>query len=143
MSPKLSWPYWKMPVLFGAGLCILQILVAMVRFGGMKGRSPTILFQIPAILFGLALFFLGGLLVGLLVQRLLKGSTGGWRTTLIVGAALATPFAIWFSLVGGLLGPHVVLIGTLVPYLLLVGLPVLIRESWLRFAGPPSAEERP
>ena len=114
-------------MLFGAGLCILQILVAMVRFGGGDGWNP-------AILFGLAMFFLCGLLIGLLVQRLLKSCTGAWRTVLIVGVVLATPFAVLFSLVGGLLGPPVVLLGALVPYLLLVGLPVLIRESWLRFA---------
>ena len=39
--------------------------------------------------------------------------------------AIATPFAIVFSLVGGLLGPHFVVLYALVPYLLLVGLPVL------------------
>ena len=130
-------------MLFGAGLCILQILVAMVRFGGGDGWNPAFLFEIPAILFGLALFFLCGLLVGLLVQRLLRGCTGAWRTVVMVGVALATPFAILFSLVGGLLGPPVVLIGALIPYLLLVGAPVLIRESWLRFARPRRAKKRP
>jgi hypothetical protein len=89
------------------------------------------------------MFFLCGLLIGLLVQRLLKGCTGAWRTVLIVGVVLATPFAVLFSLVGGLLGPPVVLLGALVPYLLLVGLPVLIRESWSRFARPRRAKKRP
>ena len=130
-------------MLFGAGLCILQILVAMVRFGGGDGWNPAFLFEIPSILFGIALFFLCGLLVGLLVQRLLRGCTGAWRTVVMVGVALATPFAILFSLVGGLLGPPVVLIGALIPYLLLVGGPVLIRESWLRFARPHRAKKRP
>ena len=111
---KLSWRYWKTPVLFGASLCILQILVAIVRFGGRDGWNPAILFEAPAILFGLALFFLGGVLVGLLVQRLLEGCTGAWRTALMVGVALATPFAVLFSLLGGLLGPPIVLIGTLI-----------------------------
>ena len=132
-----------MPVLFGAGLCILQILVAMVRFGSWEGWNPAILFAIPAMLFGLALFFLCGLLVGLLVQRLLRGCTGTWRSVLVVGIVLATPFAVLFSLFGGLLGPPVVLIGTLIPYLLLVGIPVLIRKSWLRFARPRLAKKRP
>ena len=141
--PKLSWRYWKTPVLFGAGLCILQILVAIVRFSSREGWNPAILFAIPAILFGLAMFFLCGLMVGLLVQHLLKGCTGAWRTALMVGVALATPFAVLFSLFGGLLGPPVVLIGALVPYLLLVGLPVLIRKFWLRFVRPCRAEKRP
>ena len=141
--PNLPWRYWKTPVLFGAGLCILQILVAIVRFAGREGWNPAILFEIPAILFGLAMFFLCGLMVGLLVQRLLKGCTGAWRTVLMVGVVLATPFAVLFSLFGGLLGPPVVLIGTLVPYLLLVGLPVLIREFWLRFVRLCRAEKRP
>ena len=44
---KLSWRYWKTPVLFGVGLCALQILVAMVRFGGGEGWNPAILFEIP------------------------------------------------------------------------------------------------
>ena len=67
--PNLPWRYWKTPVLFGAGLCILQILVAIVRFAGREGWNPAILFEIPAILLGLAMFFLCGLMVGLLVQR--------------------------------------------------------------------------
>ena len=131
--PKPSWRYWKTPVLCGASLCVLQILVAMVRFGGREGWNAASLFAIPAILLGLTLFFLGGVLVGLLIQRLLRGYTGGWRTALLVGVALATPFAILFSLLGGLLGPPVVLIATLIPYLLLVGIPVLIHKFWLRF----------
>ena len=125
-----------MPVLAGVGFCALQILVAMVRFGGSAGWNPGMLFAIPAILFGLAMFFLCGLLVGLLVQRLLRGRTGTWRTVLMVGVGVATPFAIMFSVVGGLLGPPVTLIGAVIPYLLLVGVPVLIRKSWLRFTKP-------
>ena len=47
------WRYWKMPVWFGIGFCVLQVLVPLVRFG-----SPAeLLFVIPAILFGLILFF--------------------------------------------------------------------------------------
>ena len=60
------------------------------------------LLEIPAILFGLVLFFLCGVLVGLLVQRLLRGSTGAWRVALIVCVAVATPLAVLFSLVGGI-----------------------------------------
>ena len=100
------WFYWKTPVLFGVGLCVLQILVALVRFGSMNSWSPAnLLFALPAILSGLILLFLGGLLVGLLVQRFLRGVAGPWRTVLLVAVAVATPFAVLFSLVGGLLGP--------------------------------------
>ena len=87
-----------------------------------------LLFAIPAILSGLLLFFLGGLLVGLLAQRLLRGVVGSWRRGLWVAIAVATPFAVLLSLVGGLLGPHMVVIGALVPYLLLVGIPLFIRQ---------------
>ena len=136
MKEPRFWSYWKLPVLFGAGFCVLQTLLALVRFGGGEGWSPALLFAIPAILFGLLMFFLSGLLVGLLVQRLLRGCTGAWRTTLMVCVGIATPFAILLTLLGGLLGPHVVLIGGLIPYLLLVGTPVLARKCWLSFTKP-------
>ena len=42
------------------------------------------------------------------------------------------PLAVLFSLVGGLLGPHMVVIYALVPFLVLVGIPILIRAIWLR-----------
>ena len=71
------------------------------------------------LLFGLALFFAGGLLVGLFAQWMVRGCHGAWRTFLLVAIAIATPFVIVFSLVGGLLGPHFVVLYALVPYLLL------------------------
>lgn len=124
-------------MLFGAGFCALQVVVLLVRFGTMAPQNPAgLLFAIPSILVGLLLFFLGGMLIGLLAQRLLRGVAGSWRTVLLVGIGLATPLALMFSLVGGLIGPHVVIIGALVPYLVLVGIPVLIRKSWLRFHRP-------
>ncbi len=137
-----SWRYWKTPVLFGAGLCILQTLVAIVRFGGRESWNPIILLEIPFILLGLIMFFLCGLLIGLLVQRLLKGSSGAWRSTLMVAVALATPLAVWFSLVGGLLGPPGILFGALIPYLLLVGILVLIHTCCLRLARSRVAKKR-
>ena len=123
-----------MPVWFGIGFCVLQVLVALVRFGSMDSWNPAeLLFVIPAILSGLILFFLGGLLVGLFAQRLVRGSHGAWRTFLLVMIVIATPFAISFSLVGG---PLFVVLYALVPYLLLVGIPMLIRKSWKRFQRP-------
>ena len=131
---KRSWRgYWKTPILVGIGFCVLQVLLAIVRFGSMDSWDPAnVLFVIPNILFGLVLFFVGGVLVGVLAQRLLRGVIGSWRVVLLVAFAVATPLAVGFSLVGGLLGPHMVVIGALVPYLLLVGLPVLLRTSWQR-----------
>ncbi len=141
-SASSRWRYWKTPVLFGIGCCVLQVLVALVRFGSMDSWNPVeLLFAIPAILSGLILFFLGGLLVGVFVQRLVRGSHGAWRTFLLVTIAIATPFAIAFSLVGGLLGPLFVVLYALVPYILLVGIPVLIRKSWKRFQRPPRQGE--
>ena len=55
------WSYWKTPVLFGVGFCVLQVLVALVRFGSMDSWNPEeLLFAIPALFSGLVLFFLGG-----------------------------------------------------------------------------------
>ena len=56
---------------------------------------------------------------------------------------LASPFAVMFSLVGGLLGPPGVLIGALIPYLLLVGIPVLIHKFRLGFASRRRTKKRP
>ena len=141
-SASSRWSYWKTPVLFGIGFCVLQLLVALARFGSMDSWNPAeLLFAIPAILFGLILFFLGGLLIGLLAQRLLRGVVGSWRRGLWVAMAVATPFAVLFSLVGGLLGPHMVVIGALFPYLLLVGIPLLIRQFVQRLRSPPRPEQ--
>ena len=108
----------------------------------MDSWNPAdLLFALPAILSGLILLFLGGLLVGLLVQRFLRGVVGAWRTVLLAAVAVATPFAVMFSLVGGLLGPHMVVIGALVPYLLLVGIPVSIRQCSQRLRRPPRQGE--
>ena len=124
------------------GFCVLQLLVALARFGSMDSWKPAeLLFAIPAILSGLILFFLGGLLIGLLAQRLLRGVVGSWRRGLWVAMAVATPFAVLFSLVGGLLGPHMVVIGALFPYLLLVGIPLLIRQFVQRLRSPPRPEQ--
>ena len=76
---------------FGIGFCVLQVLVALVRFGSMDSWNPAeLLFVIPAILSGLILFFLGGLLVGLFAQWLVRGSHGAWRTFLLVMIVIAT-----------------------------------------------------
>ena len=45
---------------------------------------------------------------------------------------LATPVAPLLSLEGGLLEPHMVVVYVLVPYLLLAGIPAVIRAIWLR-----------
>ena len=107
-SASSRWHYWKTPVLFGVGFCVLQILVALVRFGSMDSWNPEeLLFAIPALFSGLVLFFLGGVLVGLLAQRLLRGVVGAWRSVLLIALGVATPLAVLFSLVGALLhGPE-------------------------------------
>ena len=142
---RRSWDYWKLPVWFGLGLCILQVLVASIRFGTMHHSDPFgLLFALPSILWGLVLFFIAGALIGLLAQRLLRGVSGTPRVWIIVGLAIATPLAVLFSLLGGLLGPHMVVIYALVPFLVLVGIPMLILAVWRglrKVSGPgdPSA----
>lgn len=137
---RRSWDYWKLPVWFGVGLCILQVLLAAIRFGGMHHAEPmALLFALPSILWGLVLFFIAGVLIGLLAQRLLRGVSGTPRVWILVGLAIATPLAVLLSLVGGLLGPHMVVIYALVPFLVLVGVPMLILAIWrgLRKASGP------
>ena len=142
---RRSWDYWKLPVWFGLGLCILQVLVAVIRFGTMHHSDPFgLLFALPSILWGLVLFFIAGALIGLLAQRRLRGVSGTPRVWILVGLAIATPLAVLFSLVGGLLGPHMVIIYALVPFLVLVGIPMLILAIWRRLRkasdpGDPSA----
>ncbi len=138
---RRSWDYWKLPVWFGLGFCILQILIAVIRFGTMPAANPYgLLYAIPSIVSGLVLFFVAGLLIGLLAQRLLRGIVGRGRVWLLVGLAVATPLAVLFSLVGGLLGPHMVVVYALVPFLVLVGIPMLIHAIWRRFRNSGTTE---
>ncbi|MCE2439682.1 MAG: hypothetical protein J4F39_09670 [Candidatus Latescibacteria bacterium] len=133
---RRSWGYWKLPVWFGLGLCVLQVLVAVIRFGTMHHSDPFgLLIALPSIASGLVIFFIAGALIGLLAQRMLKGVSGTPRVWILVGLAITTPLAVLFSLVGGLLGPHMVVIYALVPFLVLVGIPMLIRAIWLRLRG--------
>ena len=128
------WAYWRIPVVFGVILCILQVTLVLVRFNsGSEWQNPAPAVQMALTMgIGLVLFFVGGVLIGLLVQRLLRGCEGGWRTFLISAVVFASPFAVLGSLVGGLLGPPFVVLYALFPYLLLVGAPVLIRTCWHR-----------
>ena len=128
-------------MLFGAGLCALQLALFLVRFGYGGGEMPPGQWA-AAILnlsTGLLLFFGGGLLAGLLVQRVLRGSFGKWRVFLLVATAVATPIAVMMSLAGGLLGPPFVVAYAAVPYILLVGIPVLARKIWRRLCGAEGA----
>lgn len=128
------WAYWRVPVTFGVILCIIQVALVLVSFGaGTEWPRPAQAIQLAlAMGLGLVLFFVGGVLIGLLVQRLLRGCEGGWRTFLISAVVVASPFAVLGSLVGGLLGPPFVVLYALFPYLLLVGVPVVFRKGWYR-----------
>ena len=80
----------------------------------------------------LGLFFVTGGLIGILIQRLLRGTTSGFRILLLLATILATPVAVWLSLIGGLFGPLGVLIYGILPYLLLVGIVRLIGKLWAK-----------
>lgn len=80
----------------------------------------------------LGLFFVTGGLIGILIQRLLRGTTSGFRILLLLATILATPVAVWLSLIGGLFGPPGVLIYGILPYLLLVGIVRLIGKLWAK-----------
>ena len=117
------WRAWGIPVRCGAGMMALQTLLALYRFG-----DSTALLQLvnPLMWIGLGLFFVTGWVIGWMVERLLRGTTGRFRTLLLGATFLATPVAVAGSLVGGLFGPPGVLLYGLIPYLLLVGIPRLI-----------------
>ena len=118
---------WRVPLLCGVGMVILQTGLAIYRFGETASLREWVN---PLMWVGLGLFFVTGGLIGLVVERLLRGTTGRFRTLLLVATILATPVAIGSSLVGGLFGPPGVLIYGLIPYLLLVGIPRLIGKGW-------------
>ena len=80
----------------------------------------------------LGLFFVTGGLIGILIQRLLRGTTSGFHILLLLATILATPVAVWLSLIGGLFGPPGVLIYGILPYLLLVGIVRLIGKLWAK-----------
>ena len=131
-----AWRFWRVPVYSGAGLCAAHVLLFALRFGLGAPSGPSLL----PMLSGLVAFFAAGALAGLFVQWLLRGSRGGWRRFVIVSAILATPLAIWMSLVGGLFGPPGVVLYCLAPYLLLSGLPALFRRVWLLLARSSVSE---
>ena len=126
-DPMMTWRTWGVPVRCGVGMVALQTLLALYRFG-----DTTALLQLvnPLMWIGLGLFFVTGWLIGWLVERLLRGTTGRFRTLLLGATILATPVAVAGSLVGGLFGPPGVLIYGLIPYLLLVGIPRLMGKGW-------------
>ena len=114
-------------MLCGVGMVTLQAGLALYRFGE---TTSLLQWANPLMWAGLGLFFITGWLIGLVIERLLRGTTGRFRTLLLVATILATPLAVALSLVGGLFGPPGVLIYGLSPYLLLVGIPRLIEKGW-------------
>ena len=102
MNPMVTWRAWGIPVRCGAGMVVLQTLLALYRFG-----DSTALLQLvnPLMWIGLGLFFVTGWLIGWVVERLLRGTTGRFRTLLLGATILATPVAVAGSLVGGLFRP--------------------------------------
>ena len=97
-DPMMTWRTWGVPVRCGVGMVALQTLLALYRFG-----DTTALLQLvnPLMWIGLGLFFVTGWLIGWVAERLLRGTTGRFRTLLLGATILATPVAVAGSLVGG------------------------------------------
>ncbi len=119
--------YWFFPVVCGLAMCALQILIVLYRFGSESFLSG---FSNDQMWVGLVLFFVTGVLIGLLIQLLLRGTASGFRVLLLVATVLATPLAVYMSLLGGLFGQFGVIIAGILPFLLLVGIPRLIGKLW-------------
>ena len=119
---------WRFALLCGVGMVLLQTGLALYRFGGTTGLGEWVN---PQMWIGQGLFFVTGGLIGLVIERLLRGPTGRFRALLVVATILATPLAIGLSLVEDCSAPPPgVLIYGLLPYLLLVGIPRLIGKGW-------------
>ena len=101
-DPMMTWRTWGVPVRCGVSMVALQTLLALYHFG-----DTTAWLQLvnPLMWLGLGLFFVTGWVIGWVVERRLRGTTGRFRTLLLGATNLATPVAVAGSLVGGLFGP--------------------------------------
>ena len=68
-------------MLCGVGMMILQTGLALYRFGGTTSLREWVN---PLMWIGLGLFFVTGGLIGIVIERLLRGTTGRFRTLLVV-----------------------------------------------------------
>ena len=121
---------WRVPLLCGMGMVILQTGLAIYRFGETTSLREWVN---PLMWVGLGLFFVTGGLIGLVIERLLRGTTGPHPAA--GRDDPGHPRGDWCEPRGGLFGPPGVLIYGLIPYLLLVGIPRLIGNGWEARSG--------
>ena len=75
-----------------------QTCLAVYRFGGIASLLQLVN---SLIWVGLGLFFVTGGLIGLVIERLLRGTTGRFRTLLLVATILGPPRSDWLEPRGG------------------------------------------
>jgi hypothetical protein len=111
---------WALAV--GLVFPVLQVLIYLVRFGGLNPEAP---------LTDYLLFFLGGVLAGAgLIYFLRRSQTPGTFRAVIIAFVISVPFAMFGMVVGGLMGVVGVLLLGVSPSVFITGVGYLLGRAF-------------